>query len=154
MQLESKVISQSAFRKFGKVVKLSDEKPTSEAADYKFWSNIADYNIDGPTEVGICYVYRQPVNDISGMERHLNTPEILIPINAPFILPLLKDGIDEEPEAFLVNVGEAVIIDVAVWHGACLPFGNEESSYFVIFKKCTPIDDVEKKDIEKFEIVF
>jgi ureidoglycolate hydrolase len=153
MKIKSKHISSENFKKFGKVVTTPKGEPTSQAIDYKFWSDIANYNIEGDTEIGICTVYKQPSNNISGMERHLRTPEILIPINAPFILPLLIDGESEEKaEAFQCNIGEAVIINKAVWHGACLPVEKDESSYFVIFRKGTPHEDVEKKEVKTIEI--
>ena len=153
MKIKSKHISQENFKKFGKVVTAPEGKPTSQSADYKFWSDIADYLIEGETEIGICTVYKQPINQISGMERHLRTPEILIPIDAPFTLPLLLDGESEEDtEAFQCDLGEAVVINKAVWHGACFPVGKEESSYFVIFRKGTPHEDVEKKETRSIGI--
>ncbi|HSD63506.1 MAG TPA: ureidoglycolate lyase [Ignavibacteriaceae bacterium] len=153
MIIKSKTISTSNFKKFGSVVTLPSGKPTSEAADYKFWADIADYNINGETEIGICVVYRQKENKITGMERHLRTPEILIPIDGAFVLPLLLEGDSENrTEAFKVNIGEAVKINDAVWHGACLPANKEESSYFVIFRKGTPHEDIEKKNISPLEI--
>jgi ureidoglycolate lyase len=153
MKIKSEHISPGNFKKFGKVVTAPKGEPTSQAADYKFWSDIANYNIEGDTEVGICTVYKQPKIAISGMERHLRTPEILIPIDAPFTLPLLIDGKSEEnAEAFQCNLGEAVVINKGVWHGACLPVGKDKSSYFVIFRKGTPHEDVEKKEIKTIEI--
>ena len=154
MSIESKRISPENFRKFGSVVNSPSGKPTSEAADYKFWSDIADYKIDGETEIGICTVYMQKENVITGMERHLKTPEILIPIDGAFVLPLLIDGEDiTASEAFRVNIGEAVKINNGVWHGACLPADKAESSYFVIFRKGTPHTDVEKRDLKPVEII-
>lgn len=136
------------FKKFGKIVKSPSGEPTSSAKDYKFWSDIADFSIDGETEIGICTVYKQEKNEITGVERHLRTPEILIPIDAPFVLPVLLDGESEDTaEAFWVEPGEAIVINNEVWHGACLPVGREVSSYFVIFRKGTPFEDVEKKEI-------
>lgn len=153
MKIKSKLISSTNFAKFGKVVTAPTGAPTSQAHDYKFWSNLANYFIDGDTEIGLCTVYKQPIMEIAGVERHLRTPEILIPIDAPFILPLLLEGQpDNAVEAFRVNLGEAVIIDRAVWHGACLPVGKKESTYFVIFRKNTPHEDVAKKNIVKVEI--
>jgi len=155
MKIIAKKITEENFKDFGKVVNSPKAEPTSFAADYKFWSDIANYKIEGSTEIGICTVYKMAKNEITGMERHLKTPEILIPIDAPFVLPLLKEGSGEEDaEAFKVDVGEAVVINEAVWHGACLPVGKEESSYFVIFRKGTPLEDVEKKEIKKIEINF
>ncbi len=155
MVVQSKRISRDNFARFGSVVARPGGTPTSQAADYRFWSDIADYAIEGETEIGLCTVYRQPKTEISGMERHLRTPEILVPIDAPFVLPLLIEGdSDEKAEAFRVDIGEAVVINRAVWHGACLPVGREESSYFVIFRRNTPHEDVVKKEVRKFEVRF
>ena len=154
MSIEAKRITPENFKKFGKVVNSPSGKPTSEAAEYKFWSDIADYKIDGETEIGICTVYRQEENMITEMERHLKTPEILIPIDGAFVLPLVIEGEDiSHSEAFRVNVGEAVKINDGVWHGACLPADKDESSYFVIFRKGTPHTDVAKKNISPFKVI-
>ena len=153
MKIKSEQISNEKFNRYGKVVVSPKGSPTSQAADYQFWSNIADYLIEGETEIGICTVFKQPKNIITGLERHLKTPEILIPIDAPFTLPLLIDGENVNlVKAFQCNIGEAVVINKSIWHGACLPVGKNESSYFVIFRKGTPHEDVEKKDIEPIEI--
>ena len=102
--INTKPITEDNFKKFGKVVKSPKGEPTAQAADFKFWSDIANYEIDGSTEIGICTVYKQPKNIINGMERHLETPEILIPIDAPFVLPLLKEGeTEEQSKAFQVD---------------------------------------------------
>jgi ureidoglycolate lyase len=138
----------SNFRNYGKVVTAPEGKPTSEGVDYRFWSDLANYNIEGDTELGICTVYKQKDMTISAVERHLNTPEILIPIDAPFILPVLQDEGSNVLEYFQVNIGEAVVINKAVWHGPCLPVEKEESSYFVIFKRKTPFEDVQKKSLK------
>ncbi len=155
MRIQAKKITAKNFAKFGKVVTAPKAKPTSQAADYKFWSDIADYCIDGETEIGICTVYAQPKQEICGVERHLRTPEILIPIDAPFVLPLAEDRSGSpKVEAFQVGIGEVVVINDAVWHGACLPVGKKQSSYFVIFRRNTPFEDVEKKSLKPVEIAF
>ena len=151
MTIPSRRPTPSNFSKYGKVVRLPSGRPTSQAKEYKFWSDIADYGIDVETEIGICTVYRQPVQHVTGVERHLRTPEILIPIDAPFVLPLMKEG-EKKVTAFRFDVGEAAVVDPAVWHGACLPVGRQEASYFVIFRKGTPHEDVEKKSIPRVEI--
>ncbi len=154
MEVKAKLISKENFKKFGKVVKLPSTEPTAQAEDYKFWSDISHYEIEGKTEIGICTVYKQEKNIVEGVERHLRTPEILIPIDAPFIVPLLLENDSEEKmEAFVVGLGEAVVINNGVWHGACIPVGKEKSSYFVIFRLGTPSEDVEKKDVKKVEII-
>jgi ureidoglycolate lyase len=151
MIIKPQVLSSELFNRYGKVVVLSNEKPTSEDKSYKFWSDIAHYHIDGRTEIGLCTVYKQVKKIITSLEKHDSTPEILVPSDAPFILPLQKN--DEVPEAFIVNPGEAVVIDKGIWHGACIPIHEPESTYFVIFKHGTPHEDVQFKDIESVEIV-
>ena len=153
MTLKPVPVSDAAFARFGRVVLTPRGTPTSEAKDYKFWSDIAHYEIQGETEIGLCQVFRQPVNSITGMERHLRTPEILIPIDAPFVLPLLLEGNPSgEAGIFRVEPGQAVVINPGVWHGACLPVGADASWYFVVFRRGTPTTDVEKKPVESFTI--
>jgi ureidoglycolate hydrolase len=137
-----------SFAEFGRVVKHPSGTPTAQGPDFRFWSDLASYAIAGETEIGLCTVYRQPSPTIAGLERHLSTPEILIPVDAPFVLPLLSDGRPEtELKAFRVGIGEAVVINAGVWHGPCIPVGKADATYFVIFRRGTPREDVEKKGI-------
>mgnify|MGYP001156589501 FL=1 len=142
------------FAKFGKVVALPREKPTAEGDTFKFWANIANYRINGKTEIGLCTVTLPRGNRVNSLECHLHTPEILIPVDAPFALPLLIEGEPEENlKIFRVNVGEAVVINPGVWHGACIPLEKSEATYFVIFRYQTSQKDIEKKSINDIEIL-
>ncbi|HEX9006952.1 MAG TPA: ureidoglycolate lyase [Bacteroidota bacterium] len=146
-------VSPQSFARFGRVVSTPTDAPTSQGPEYKFWSDIAHYEIGGETEIGLCTVYQQPDTTLSSVERHLRTPEILIPIDGPFILPLVREeGGKDVVEAFRVEVGEAVVINTGVWHGPCLPVGRTHESYFVIFRRRTPYEDVEKKQIATVHI--
>jgi ureidoglycolate hydrolase len=146
-------VTPGGFSVFGKVVLTPDGPPTSQGADYKFWSDLAHYRIGGETEIGICRVFAQHPARVEMMERHLRSPEIVIPIDAPLLVPLMLDGMSvAAPRVFRVEVGEAIVVEERVWHGACLPFGRKESSYFVIFRRGTPHEDVVKKAVEPFEI--
>ena len=142
------------FARYGRVVKAPTGTPTAQGPTFRFWSDIAAYLIKGETEIGLCTVVQSDPATVSGVERHLHTPEILIPVDAPFVLPVMKEDGDGWLEAFEVGVGEAVVIDQGVWHGACLPVGKVESTYFVIFRRGTPHDDVEKKDVAPATITF
>jgi ureidoglycolate hydrolase len=153
MTIKYKNITHTNFARFGQLVKTPNTRPTAKSIDYKYWSDLAHYAIQGETEVGVCCVFRQPQAIVTGMERHVNTPEILIPIDAPFIAPLLVEGDGEsQAQAFMVQPGQAVVINAGVWHGACLPVAEHQSSYFVIFKRNTPFKDVYKKEIKPFVI--
>jgi len=142
------------FNKFGALVAGPKGQPTSQSNTYKYWSDIASYQIQGETEIGICTVFRQFKNRLDTLERHLRTPEILIPIDDGFFLPLsLNQGGDKEVEAFHIKVGEAVVIGPGIWHGACIPATKKVSSYFVIFRQKTPFEDVASKKIAPLEII-
>lgn len=155
MKVQAQRIDPENFAQFGKVVIPPQSEPTAQSREFKFWSDIASYEISGETEVGLCTVYQQPETAVTGVERHMRTPEILIPMDAPFVLPVLLEGAPEqELGAFQVNPGEAVIINPAVWHGACLPVGVAQSSYFVIFRRGTPNEDVAKKEVAKIALNF
>lgn len=148
MAVHVREITESLFEGFGRVVKSPSGKPTAEGPSFRFWSDLASYLVEGQTEIGLCTVVCPDPVVLTGVERHLRTPEILIPVDAPFVLPVLKDGRPEgELGAFQVGIGEAVVIDAGVWHGPCLPVGVKKSTYFVIFRKGTPHEDVEKKAI-------
>jgi ureidoglycolate hydrolase len=152
-KIHTKNISSENFKKYGMVVTSPRATPTSQGDNYKFWSDIAHYHITTTAEIGICTVFNQSEIRIDSMERHLKTPEILIPIDAPFVVPLLIDAAAASPESFHVNLGEAVVINEGIWHSACIPIGVEQSSYFVIFRRNTPHDDVQMKSVESFQIV-
>lgn len=141
------------FQKFGKVVRLPEDNPTASGDTFQFWADIAHYEIEGETEIGLCMVTAPAGNRIDGLERHLRTPEVLIPVHTPFALPVLVDGeLEDNLQVFRVNVGEAVVINAGVWHSASLPLGNPEATYFVIFRRGTPSEDVEKRIINSTEI--
>ena len=153
MTIEATHATPENFAPYGSIAGTPFGPPTSQAADYKFWSDIAHYRIEGETEIGICTVFEQPVPEITALERHLRTPEILIPIDASFVVPLLLDGKPlEEAKAFRVDPGEAIVVEKGIWHGACLPVDERRSSYFVIFRRNTPHDDVEKKSVPSFRV--
>jgi len=151
MKLVPKRVSADVVTPFGAVVLAPSGAPTSEGPGHRFWSDLARYSVEGETEIGICTVFAQPGVPIDSMERHLRTPEILVPIDAPFAVPLMRDR-DPAATVLRVELGEALVVDPAVWHGACLPIGRARSSYFVIFRRGTPQQDVEKRQVAPFEV--
>ncbi|MBN2413076.1 ureidoglycolate lyase [candidate division KSB1 bacterium] len=148
MKIKSNRINKENFNKFGTVIIIPSGYPNAQTEDYKFWSDIGHYQIDGKTEIGICTVFKHALNRVTTMERHKQTPEILIPIDAPFVVPLLSDNDVKTPiQAFQVNIGEGIIINNGVWHGPAIPVGQDQSSYFVIFRLGTPHQDVDELNI-------
>ncbi|TFG97921.1 MAG: hypothetical protein E4H13_10395 [Calditrichales bacterium] len=154
MVIRTKNVSSENFKNYGYMVTMPELKPTAEGTTYKFWSDIAHYHVDGETEIGLCTVYKEDQTVIASLERHRQTPEILIPIDAPFDVPVQNDGLPGSPvESFRVHIGQAVVINTNIWHGASIPVGKKECTYFVIFRRGTPGLDVEFKDIPSVEII-
>lgn len=149
MHIVAQRVTSAAVAPYGSVVETPACPPTSAGAGYAFWSDIAHYRIEGETEIGLCTVVARPGEAIDTVERHMRTPEILVPIDGPFVVPLLLEG-SAEPSAFRVEPGEAIVIGEGVWHGACLPVGMTKSSYFVIFRRGTSGEDVLKKSVAPF----
>lgn len=138
-------ITQDNFARYGEVARLPAGDPLAATEQFSFWSDVAAFEVEGETEIGFCTVYRRPEEHVDWMERHARTPELLVPIDGPFLLPVMGDG---EVDVFRVEPGEAVVIGTGVWHSACIPADAAEATYFVIFRRGTPQEDVTKTDVE------
>ena len=146
--IQPRRISPEGFARYGSVVRMPASPPLAEGPAFKFWSDVAHYGIEGETEIGFCTVYRQEGAPVVWMERHERTPELLVPIDAPFLLPVMTaHAPDDQVEVFRVEPGEAVVIGRNVCHSACHPAGRDEATYFVIFRRGTPREDVIKKEV-------
>ena len=138
-------LTAASFAPYGRAVRPPSGAPTAEDATFRYWSDAAHYGIDGETEVGYCTVYRQDAPAVTWMERHDRTPELLVPIDGPFLLPVMDE--DDRVETFRVEPGEAVVIGPGVWHSACHPVEGDAVTYFVLFRRGTPQEDVTKKAV-------
>jgi ureidoglycolate hydrolase len=139
-----------AFARFGAVVPAPTQAPTASDDTFKYWSDLAHYGIEGETEIGLCTVYRQDAPRVTWMERHDRTPEFLVPADGPFLLPVMDAA--GAVEVFRVEQGEAVVIGQGVWHSACLPVEGDAATYFVVFRRGTPREDVTKQDITPLSV--
>ncbi len=148
--IHPKRINAENYAAFGHVARVPSGEPLAADETFKYWSDSAHYRIEGETEIGYCTVYREDDEVVAWMEQHAQTPEILIPVDRPFILPVMSD--DGRIEAFQAKPGEAVVIRPGVWHSACKPVDADEATYFVLFRRGTPHQDVSKKDIEPVRI--
>jgi ureidoglycolate lyase len=143
--IETSRATSTSFARYGSVLETPAGDPTASGSSFRYWSDLAHFRVDGETEIGLCTVNGHDAVSIAWMERHDRTPEILVPIDAPFHLPVMNDS--GEVELFRVEPGEAVVIDAGVWHSVCIPAGAAEARYLVIFRRGTPAEDVVKRDI-------
>lgn len=144
------------FQKYGQIVIVPEVPALLGTQEIRFWPCLAKYHIEGETEVGICRCFERP-RRIESLERHKETPEILMPVDGDFFLPVAPADQPagagrlraENVQVFHIPSGAAVILERGVWHWAAWPDGKESITYQVIFKLGTPADDCEKKDIVK-----
>lgn len=134
-----------SFARFGSVVPAPRQEPTASGDTFRYWSDLAHYRIEGETEIGLCTVYRQGTPCVTWMEKHDRTPEFLIPAADPFLLPVMDES--GAVAVFRVERGEAVVIGPGVWHSACHPVEAASATYFVVFRRGTPQEDVTKRDV-------
>ena len=155
-----KRLTAGSFAKFGKIADAKIKPPLVDAENLKFWTTIATYTVDGETEIALCQV-KKSVDSVGMLERHVKTPEILVPIEGDFILPVapvgnLQDSAETPEatsvEAFLVRSDQAVVMERGVWHTAPIPIGKE-TSFFVIFRKETTKQDAVFKKLKNDETV-
>lgn len=139
-------ITEANFADFGSVARTPSGAPLAETSQFRYWSDAAHFGIAGETEIGYCTVFQPDDGVVTWMERHERTPEVLIPIDRSVVLPVMKN---DEVSAFLFEPGEAIVIGRNVWHSACLPADGQDASYFVVFRRGTPHEDVIKKDLQK-----
>ncbi len=142
-------ITSDNFSRYGRLARLPETDPLAATDQFKFWSDAAFFETSDQTEIGFCTVFARPDETVAWMERHARTPEVLIPIDGPFVLPVF-DG--DRVEAFRVEPGEAVVIGTNVWHSACIPVGAAKATYFVIFRRGTPHEDVFKTEVEPVRV--
>lgn len=160
LSVKAKNLTPASFAKFGKVADANVIPPLVNAENLKFWTTIATYTVDGETEIALCQV-KKSVDFVGMLERHVKTPEILVPIEGDFILPVAPAGNLQDPaeipeasgvEAFIVRSDQAVVMEKGVWHTAPIPIGKE-TSFFVIFRKETSKQDAVFKKLKNDETV-
>lgn len=154
IRVKAKKLTAESFSKFGKVVEIPGTLDETKTVNY--WGTLATFKVEGESEVGVCLV-KKNLNRLDSMERHVKTPEVLVPIDGDFVLPValskdLEDP-DERPnaenvEAFYVNDKQCLVMAEGVWHWAPFPVG-EQASFFVIFKKETSKNDFAVSKLEE-----
>ena len=145
------------FQGYGSLVTLPDYPAPLGTDTIRYWPALAKYLIEGETEIGLCTCLERP-RQVESLERHCNTPEILVPLDDDFILPVaytpqpVTEGNKlkvEGVQIMKIRRGTVVILNPGVWHWAVWPDKNKSVTYLVEFKSNTPKEDFEKKDIEK-----
>ena len=156
-------ITEENFEFMGQVIQIPKEgerAPHLEGDGFKHYGELAIQDCHGPIEFGITkFDKREMVVD--RLEQHAKTPELLLALDGPFLMPvapkIVVDG-KEAPDldklfAIHVDTAEGVIFKDGYWHLAPFPL-KEQSSVLVGFKPRSWADDIIFFDLpEPVEVV-
>ena len=149
MKLKAQPIGASAFALFGQVVSIPQAEPTASLEGMDFWAGVATLpDLGAAYGVGYATQAKRPFRQTS-VERHLKTPELLMPVDGDMIVVVGPPDYLDEPQrlpaperfvAFRVAEGQGVIFKPGVWHWA--PFAVDATiRLLVIFAAGTPQSD-------------
>ena len=162
MKLVAKRVNKENFAHMGQVIAIpqrSEVKPSLEGDGFWHVGELAFIDTYGPLEFGITTFDVRP-KVTSCLEQHAKTPEMLLALDGPFVMPVApmievegKQEIDlSRLSAIYVEQGQGVIFKDGYWHWAPFPI-ERSSSVLVGFKPMTWADDIVIKDLpESVEI--
>ena len=144
--IEIKEITGKIFQTYGQVIKKPNKKEwSSSIVDY--WSNLGEIDFEGKKAEINLGVAKKRKYEFKEVERHLDSPEMLISTESDIILPVAEDEKAENIEAFLIKSGQAVILKTGVWHASPFPV-KTNCQFLVIYKKSTIPEDKNVKELE------
>ncbi|MGB5445342.1 MAG: ureidoglycolate lyase [Psychromonas sp.] len=148
--IEVKKANKENFKAYGQLLELPTATPTGETPILSYWKQQLplDFN-GGKGEIGYL-VAKDHQGIYAELEAHLETAEILIPLNCAIniavITPLCTSPTDKpdtsKAEAFQISQGQPVLINKGVWHWLPQPAGDEDAHIAVIFA-----DNTSEKDM-------
>jgi ureidoglycolate hydrolase len=153
-----KTLTTEAFAPFGQLVTRPDAIAIEPGAVHG-WARLATARLQGEVEVGWLELLRRPV-EVTQMEHHLGTQEMIVPLDVPLVVPVAPadpaaDAIPDPEliEAFVVEPGQALVMDNSGWHWLPFPTEGESGSCLIIFAKDTPAHDLLIRDLPDREVV-
>jgi hypothetical protein len=134
------------------IVALGAQKPVFSSDLLEFWCPLGSFPpYREGYDVGLCRI-KKKFTEFDRMERHLNSVEVIVPVNGDLFVPVAPPGASpslEDLKIITVRVGEMLNLHEGVWHFACGPLKKVPLDYFVYLKRNTPTADLEIKDLPK-----
>lgn len=152
MDIHVRPLTAETFAFFGQLIDLQGNTAASFSADhFNYWKQLGILKDIDEVEVGLLKVKRHEMT-CDRMERHEQTPELLIPITGSFIITV---GMPAKTipdvaglSAFHVRSGQAILLKPDCWHWMPNPV-EEESAILIIFKNNTSQNDTIIEPLEK-----
>ena len=134
------------------LIALGAQKPVFSSDLLEFWCPLGSFPpYREGYDVGLCRI-KKKFTEFDRMERHLNSVEVIVPINGDLFIPVAPPGGSpslEDVRIITVRVGEMLNLHEGVWHFACGPLRKVPLDYFVCLKRNTPTADLEMKELPK-----
>jgi ureidoglycolate lyase len=140
-----------AFAPFGRVIQTPERPQDASGPGWRWWAETLVLEGDGrPWGVGYLDLGSDRPSSFDWAERHLRSPEAIVPVAGSCLVYVAPPDHPEEPDrlprfdafrVFRVPPGTGVVMDPAVWHGAPLADGGPAKA-IVLLLEGTGRDDV------------
>lgn len=145
------------FKDYGYIIHNTGAKADADNEEFTYWGKVSQLKMGGVTSTGILCCHQRELI-IKKMERHVNTPEVLVAVEGDSLIclsrPSNKDDEIKDIKAFYLKQGSAVALNAGAWHWVPFPINCEMSKFIVVFTQGTEDNDLEIKDLdEKIRIV-
>ena len=153
MIVKPKSLSQEAFNEYGDVLSISTDQPMADDSVITYWGKIAQFKFVENASAGILHGHRREMHTHQ-MERHINTPEMLVSLKNDAIICVAKplDSI-QNANAFYIKQGDAVVLNSGTWHWTPFPADADKCEFFIVFKAGTEEMDLEIKELDDAIII-
>jgi len=148
-------LTKESFKDYGYIMTNAEGEPLLKNIEFTYWGGISNFKIDSNISTGILYVHDRPLA-LTKLERHINSPEVLIALEGDSLIclgkPKIKDfcsNIIDDIKAFYIKKGDAVVLHSGTWHWAPFPYKYETSKYLVLLANGTEGNDVEVRDLHE-----
>jgi ureidoglycolate lyase len=135
-------LTTEAFAPYGRVIHPPDRAQDAEGPGWRWWAETVFLAGDErPWGVGYLDLEPAPPPRFDWAERHMRTPEAVVPLSGDVIVYVGPAEHLDEPdrapdlasyEAFRVTSGTGVVLERGVWHGAPLAEGGPAKAIVLI----------------------
>ena len=144
------------FKGYGHVLNKTAGEPLAKNEEFTYWSKVAQFNMGPNLSTGLLFAHKRPPV-IKSLERHTNTPEILVATEGESVIcfakPSEKGDEIKDIQAFRIRQGDGIVMHAGTWHWVGFPTESAKSTLLVIFASDTESDDLEIKDLpEQVEV--
>ncbi|MBF9015816.1 MULTISPECIES: ureidoglycolate lyase [unclassified Oceanispirochaeta] len=150
MKLQIEKMTAENSKEFGTLLSIKEKDAAYKGDDFSFFKNLAEIEFNENIGFSLVETHMDTTVEISWLERHLSSSELIIPSDKNIVLVL---GSGEKTadlstlRALEVEVGTAFSVSRNVWHFAPISC-SDTTNVFILLNQSTPDCDLEKIDCE------